>query len=100
MVYQVQSVHFDADQKLKDFIEKKISKLDQFFDKIINGDVILKLEATGHVQDKVVEIKLNLPGSVLISKETKKTFEEGVDLAIESLSRQLVKHKEKMREVH
>ena len=100
MVIQTQSVHFDADVKLLEFLNKKVSKLDTFFDRIINADVILKLEKTGQIQDKVAEIRLNLPGAVLVSKETCKTFEESIDESVDSLRRQLIRYKEKVRPTH
>lgn len=98
MEIRMQSVHFDADVKLIDFIEKKLSKLETFYDNIISADIILKLENTGQVQDKIAEVKLNVPGAVLISKESCKSFEEAIDLGSESLRRQLLRYKEKSRD--
>ena len=97
MKIQVQSVHFSADAKLIAFIEKKLGKLDQFFDRIISANVTLKLENSGQVKDKVAEVRMNIPGSVLYVKETSKTFEASIDSAISSLKRQVVKYKERMR---
>lgn len=97
MVIKTQSVHFDADTKLLSFIDRKVSKLDTFFDRIIHADVVLKLEKTGQIQDKVAEVKLNLPGSTLIAKQSCKSFEESVDVAVDSLRRQLIRYKEKLR---
>jgi putative sigma-54 modulation protein len=89
------AVHFDADQKLIDFIEKKLAKLQVFFDRIIDVDVFLKLENSGQVKDKVAEIKINVPGAVLIVKEIAQSFEAAIDEAIDTLKRQLVRHKER-----
>lgn len=97
MELQIQSVRFDADAKLLEFIEKKLAKLETFFDKIVSADVILKLEADDEKENKLVDIKLNVPGSVLISSEGARTFEEAVDEAADSLRRQLIKHKERSR---
>jgi putative sigma-54 modulation protein len=91
----MQSVHFDADVKLQEFIEKKLSKLETFFDHIVSADVILKLENSGQVKDKIAEIKLNVPGSTLLAKETSKTFEESIDMCADALRRQLQKYKER-----
>ncbi|MFT5166983.1 MAG: putative sigma-54 modulation protein [Saprospiraceae bacterium] len=93
MKIHTQAVHFSADQKLVSFIEKKVTKLDQIFDKIITIDVILKLENSGQVKDKVAELKLKIPGTVLFAKESSKTFEESIDNAIDALKKQLVRHK-------
>jgi putative sigma-54 modulation protein len=98
MKINLESIHFDADVKLSEFVERKINKLETFYDKIISAEVTLKLESNGQVQDKIAEIKLLIPGATLISKETTKIFEESVDLATDSLRRQLLKYKEKIRE--
>ena len=97
MELQIQSVHFDADVKLLEFIEKRIAKLETFFDRIVTVDVILRVEATDSTDNKFVEIKVSVPGSILIAKETAKSFEEATDEVADSLRRQLIKHKEKSR---
>jgi putative sigma-54 modulation protein len=97
MKIRVQSIHFTADVKLLDFIQKKADKLDQFFDQIISGDVYLRLEKTEDEANKISEIKLSIPGNDLFAKEQCKSFEEATDKAVESLRRQLEKHKEKVR---
>lgn len=97
MEIRKQAVNFDADAKLLDFIDKKLGKLETFYDNIVSTDVFLKLEKTGQVQDKIAEIKVNVPGSTLIVKETSKSFEESVDLGASSLRRQLIKYKEQKK---
>lgn len=97
MKIRVQSIHFNADQKLLDFIQKKVDKLDQFFDHIISGEVYLKLENVEDEANKISEIKLIVPGGTMFAKEQCKTFEEATDLAIESLRKQIHKHKDKTR---
>ncbi|HUH75226.1 MAG TPA: ribosome-associated translation inhibitor RaiA [Chitinophagales bacterium] len=96
MKVQIQTVHFTADQKLLSFIEKKINKLPLLYDKIIDSSVVLSMENLNtQVKDKVVVIKTNIPGNTLVAKEKAKAFEESVDLAIDSLRRQLEKIKNK-----
>ncbi len=97
MKIRVQSIHFNADKKLLDFIQKKVDKLDLFYDKIIGGEVYLKLENVEDEANKISEIKLMVPGVTLFSKEQCKSFEEATDLAIESLKKQITKHKDKTR---
>lgn len=98
MKLQIQSIHFDADQKLLDYIQEKCDKLDKFFDRITDGQVFLKLEKDGDSKsNKLVEIKLNLPGDILVVKEQGQKFEEATDLAVESMKRLVQKHKEKVR---
>ncbi|EAY27972.1 ribosome-associated translation inhibitor RaiA [Microscilla marina] len=96
MKLQFHSVHFNADPKLTEFIEQKANKLETFYDRIIDGEVFLRLEKNEHRYDnKVIEIKLNIPGTILFTKEHATSFEAATDQAVESLRRQLKKHKEK-----
>ncbi|MEY5068570.1 MAG: ribosome-associated translation inhibitor RaiA [Bacteroidota bacterium] len=97
MEINVQSIHFDADSKLLDFIEKKVSKLDHYFDQILKADIYLKLEHTIKETNKVFEIKLAIPGNDLFCKEHAPTFEAATDLAMECVKSQLSKHKERVR---
>jgi putative sigma-54 modulation protein len=95
MKITVQSIHFTADKGLLEFIQKKADKLDTYYDKIINGEVYLKLENVEDEANKITEIKIQLPGNQLFAKEQCKTFEEATDLAIESLRKQIAKHRKR-----
>ncbi|SNR64424.1 putative sigma-54 modulation protein [Lutibacter agarilyticus] len=97
MKVNVQSVNFNVDKSLIDFIEKKINGLEKYYDKIVDSDVYLKVQQTSEKENKSVDIKLNIPGNDLVVKKQSKTFEEGVMLATDSLKRQLTKKKEKVR---
>lgn len=94
MEIKVQSIHFDADQKLITFIEERLNKLTQYYDKIIGGDVFLRLEPADR-ENKVAEIKLMIPGKDLFAKKQCKSFEEATDEAVEALRKQISKHKSK-----
>ncbi len=98
MDVKVQSVHFKADQKLIDFCEKRINKLELFFEGIIGSEVILKLEKDEDHENKVAEIKLSVPSNeYLFAKKQAKSFEEAVDLAVDALRKQLDKYKMKVK---
>lgn len=93
----IEAPQFDPDVKLIEFIQKKLNKLEQFYDKIIHADVFLKLEPNNKPQNKIVEILISVPGDEFIIKKNSKSFEEGVDLCAQSLERVLIKRKEKIR---
>lgn len=93
-----QSVNFSADKKLIDFIQKRMDKLELFYDKVIQADVFLKVENTSDKENKIFEVRLNVPGDSFVVKKQSKSFEEGADMAASSLERQLKKRKEKLRE--
>lgn len=95
MKLQMHSIHFDADQKLLDFIQKKVDKLETFYDRMVDGEVFLKINNSG-IENKTVEIKINVPGQQLFAKEQASSFEEATDQATEALRRQIRKFKVKM----
>jgi putative sigma-54 modulation protein len=98
MKLHIQSIHFDADQKLIDYIQKKIDKLDTFYDRIIDGEVFLRVDKDSHQENKIMEVKINIPGHNLFVKERSRTFEAAADEALEALKAQVKKHKEKFAE--
>ncbi|MEE4198582.1 MAG: ribosome-associated translation inhibitor RaiA [Bacteroidales bacterium] len=97
MDINIHSIHFDADKKLINFIENKVNKLIQFYDNIIGAEVFLRLENDQSTENKVAEIRLDIPGSDLFAKKRTKSFEESVDNVVEALRKQITKHKEKQR---
>jgi putative sigma-54 modulation protein len=97
MKLKVQSIHFDADTKLLQFVEEKIDKLSQFYEDIIDSEVFLRLDKSTDKENKITEIKINTPGRTMFASEQCKTFEEATDSAVEALRRQITKHKEKLR---
>ena len=97
MDIKVNTVHFTADKKLVDHINKKVGKLGQFFDRIIGAEVFLRLENVHDDENKIAEVKLLIPGDDLFVKKQAKTFEEAINKAVDSLNRQVSKYKEKLR---
>ena len=98
MEIKINAVGFSASSQLEDFIQKKISKLDKYHDGIIGSEVTLKLEKDDNLENKVVEVLLNVKGQEVFAKKNAKKFEEAVDELYEVVKRQLVKIKEKERE--
>ena len=96
MNVNIQTVHFDADIKLVSYIEKKVSKLRQYHDRITKVDVYLKLDNIVHtIKDKVAEIKVLIPRHEFFVKQSSKSFEESFDAALESAITQIKRKKEK-----
>lgn len=97
MKVNVHAVGFSVDRKLVDFVQQRLDKLEKFYDKIVSSDVFLKVEKTSEKENKVVELKIHVPGDDFMVKKQCKSFEEAIELAAESLERLLVKRKEKIR---
>ena len=97
MQININAVHFKTDKQLEKFISTKLQKVGKFYENVLGGDVILKLENTDKPENKIAEIRLKLKGNELISIKQCKTFEEATDLAIDALLKQLAKIKEKKK---
>ena len=98
MEVKINSVHFNADQRLVDFINKKVGKLDTFYEGIINAEVTLKVDKPETANNKISELKVSIPVSgYLFAKKQADTFEEATDLALDAIRRQLAKFKEKIK---
>ena len=97
MTIKIQSVHFDADKKLVEFVQERIDKLTHFYDGIISSDITLRLDKSSDAENKVAEIKVHIAGNDLFAKRNCKSFEEAVDTSIDALKIQVKKHKEKIK---
>lgn len=97
MNVHIQTLHFDADQKLVEYVTNKIEKLNTFHDRIIKVDVFLKLDNVVHtIKDKVAEIRVHVPKADFFVKSTSKSFEASFDEAFDSLVTQMKRKKEKL----
>ncbi len=98
MEVKMNTVHFNADQKLVDFVNRKVAKLDTFFDGIITAEVTLKVLKPEATKNKVAELKVSMPSSgYIFAKKQADSFEEATGLVIDAIRKQLVKHKEKLK---
>lgn len=98
MDIKINSVGFSASAQLEDFIQQKFAKLEKYNDAILSVDVALKLEKDDNLENKVVEVSVNIKGQDVFAKKNAKKFEEAVDELYDVIKRQLVKIKEKERE--
>jgi len=97
MQVKIQSIHFDADKKLLEFIQEKVDKLGHYYDGIMGGEVFLKLENSKDTQNKVAEIKLLTRKGDLFAKKQCSTFEAAVTETADALKIQVKKHKDKIK---
>lgn len=96
MNVNIQSVHFEADSKLIGYVQRKLEKLSNFNDRIIQVNVFLKLDNVVHaIKDKIAEIRVHVPKHNFFVKSTSKSFEESFDNALDSMVAQIKKNKER-----
>ena len=91
----IQSIHFEAEKRVYDLVRKKLDKLGETYDWILNGTVFLKIDKNDKDKDKVVEIKLSVPGPYIYADAREESFDLAINSAIEGVRRQLKKLKEK-----
>lgn len=97
MKVNVQAPNFTAKDELILFVENRLSKLEQFYDKIVFADVFLKVQKTSEKENKIVEVLLSIPGGDIMVKKDAKTFEEAIDEVAKTLERQLKKRNQKQK---
>ncbi|WP_297451440.1 ribosome-associated translation inhibitor RaiA [uncultured Alistipes sp.] len=97
MNVKIQSVKFDADKKLVDFIQGKMDKMDRFVENALNAVVTLRIDKDDEQGNKVAGVKIEVAGGELLAERRCKTFEEAVDLCLDAIKKQIDKYKEKRR---
>lgn len=97
MKVNVHAVNFNIDKKLVDFVQERLDKLEKYYDRVVSSDIFLKVQNTSDKENKIVEVKINVPGDEFVVKKECKSFEEAVDLSVDSLERLLLKRKDKVR---
>lgn len=97
MEIRIKSIHFDATEKLQEFINKKVEKLQKSYEDIQKVEVQLKVEKPAAALNKTTSLTVTAPGNTLFVEKTCDTFEEGVDLCLVAMKVQHTKFKEKQR---
>ncbi|MFV0506442.1 MAG: ribosome hibernation-promoting factor, HPF/YfiA family [Bacteroidales bacterium] len=98
MNIKINAVRFTADQKLTELIEKKVTKLNQYFDNIIGAEITLKVDKPESHNNKIVELSLSVPShDHLFVKKQEESFEKGIDQAVDAMRKQIDKYKERMK---
>ncbi len=96
MKLHIQSINFDASEKLEAYVEKKTKKLEKLLDSILTVDLYLKVVKPEAAANKEAEIKVAASGVEFFASKTRDTFEEAIDLGLEAIEKQVVKYKEKL----
>lgn len=98
MTINIQTVNFNAKPGLEDYVRTKLSKLEQFYDKIISVQVSMRVENVSEKENKFVDIKLEVPGDDIVVKKSGQSFEECIDLSVDTLKKLIIRKKEKISE--
>jgi len=94
MKWDIQTVGFQAKDGLTETTKEQIQKLEKFFAPIIGVEVYYRLINDDHQENKIVEIKLNIPGEDIYADHRSHSFDRSLHEAIEKVKRQLIRKKE------
>jgi putative sigma-54 modulation protein len=95
MKIYIRYIDIDSDERLNEFIQKKVDKLETFYDRIVEGEIFLKRSNNNTEENAVAELRINVPGNSLFAKEQGKSFEAAIDGCVEAVRKQLKKVKGK-----
>jgi putative sigma-54 modulation protein len=96
METQIETLHFDADKELDNFVREKVDRMVRLYDRVEHCKVILRIDKNDKKRNKIAEIYLLVPGNKLFAQSQAETFEQAVDETIDEMKRQLQKHKAKL----
>ena len=82
--------HLDVTPAIREYVMNKLERVRRHFDQVIDVSVVLSVEK---LRQKA-EINLHLRGKDLHCEATEEDLYAAVDLLIDKLDRQVVKHKE------
>jgi putative sigma-54 modulation protein len=95
MKINIQSVHFSMKSNLKKYIDKRLSKLSLYYNRIVSIDLYLKLDNFSSQTNKFVELRVNIPGEDVAVGKKSESFEKSLDMAASTAERMLKRRKEK-----
>ncbi|MBQ0143592.1 MAG: HPF/RaiA family ribosome-associated protein [Bacteroidales bacterium] len=96
MEIRIKSLKFDADQKLLDYVEKKVSRLSRFSDHLEDVEVTLSL--LKEPDNKDVKIQTRAYGHDFLIDRNSTSFEDAVSAAVDAMKEKIVRTKEKIAE--
>ncbi|MDM5157251.1 ribosome-associated translation inhibitor RaiA [Bacillus sp. DX1.1] len=92
MKFNIRGENIEVTPALKDYVEKKISKLERYFDTFPEIKVNLKV----YSDKQRVEVTIPFPDLLLRAEETHSDMYAAIDLVVDKIERQIRKHKTKV----
>jgi putative sigma-54 modulation protein len=97
MKINIQTVHFSMNSNLQKYIDKRLSKLSLYYNRIVSVDLYLNLDNQSSQAIKSVELRVNIPGEDVVVGKKSESFEKSLDMASTTAERMLKRRKEKAR---
>jgi putative sigma-54 modulation protein len=94
MKYNIRGQHIQVTDAMRDYVEKKLNRLEKYFEEPITSETNVTMSVTKGKH--TVEVTIPLPGVMLRAEEKKDDMYASIDLVVDKLERQIRKHKTKL----
>ncbi|HEX6922326.1 MAG TPA: ribosome-associated translation inhibitor RaiA [Bacillales bacterium] len=94
MNFNIRGENLEVTPALREYTEKKVRKLERYFDTPPSSEVHVNMEV--HNTDQIIEITIPMSGLLLRAEEAHTDMYASIDLVVEKLERQIRKHKTKV----
>ncbi|SFE92983.1 ribosome hibernation-promoting factor, HPF/YfiA family [Alteribacillus iranensis] len=94
MEYNIRGENLEVTPALKNYVEKKVGKLERYFDTTPVADVHVKMQVQN--TEHIIEVTIPMPQLLLRAEEVHPDMYAAIDLVVEKLERQIRKHKTKV----
>ena len=96
MQIELTGQHLDITTPLRDYVNEKLKRLERHFDHVINTHVVLSIEKKRHQ----AEGSMLVSGNHIFANASSDHMYTAIDQLVDKLDRQIVKHKEKIKDHH
>lgn len=94
MNYNIRGENIEVTQPIREYIEKKIGKLNKYFDTPPTSDVHVNLSV--YNEEQQIEVTIPMTNLLLRAEEQHNDLYAAIDLVVDKLERQIRKHKTKV----
>ncbi|MFC0559299.1 ribosome hibernation-promoting factor, HPF/YfiA family [Halalkalibacter alkalisediminis] len=94
MKYNIRGENMEVTPALRDYVEKKVGKLERYFDTTPIADVNVRMQVLN--TQHIIEITIPMPQLLLRGEEVHSDMYAAIDKVVEKLERQIRKHKTKV----
>lgn len=94
MKYNIRGQRMEVTEALRDYVAKKLGRLERYFEATPESDVQVTLSITKG--QHAIEVTIPLPGVILRAEEKSDDMYASIDFVVDKLERQIRKHKTKV----
>src|SRR5690625_6906323 len=94
MKYNIRGENIEVTGAIRDYVEKKVNKLERYFDTPPTSEVHVNLSV--YNEEQQIEVTIPMTNLLLRAEEQHTDLYAAIDLVVDKLERQIRKHKTKV----